>query len=270
MGTKTTRLEKREKIVAAYHRGKSSIEKVAKRYRISAPTLHRWLAQQRNTNSLAPRPQGGVRRLLLDDDDRAFLKQLVLTHPRMPRKEIVAALKEQRGKSVSFDVLARALKKMGLTKKRSSKSTLPRPKSSKNYELDQKSNKKYNISSKVRESRKQRRYPSDMTDGEWKIVKNIFTNKMGRPPTNDRRDIVDAVFYIARSGCQWDMLPKDFPNYKTVNSCFCRWKKKGIWKELCDTLRKKYRKEIGREEQPSTGSVDSQSTKTTEKGAQRL
>ena len=61
-------------------------------------------------------------------------------------------------------------------------------------------------------------------------------------PTHDRRDIVDAILYIVKTGCQWNMLPNDYPNYKTVHDYFMNWSRDGIWEEALDTLNKIHRK----------------------------
>jgi putative transposase len=107
-------------------------------------------------------------------------------------------------------------------------------------------------------------YPSDLRDNEWALVKGYFEQgrAFGRPLERDRREIVNAIFYVTKSGCQWRMLPSDFPPWQTVYYYFHRWCTEGIWEKVLDVLNKKDRVRQGRAPDPTYGIVDSQSTKT--------
>src|ERR1051326_1192204 len=113
-------------------------------------------------------------------------------------------------------------------------------------------------------------YPSDLTDEQWQLLRPLLPKrklgKPGRPRTVKQRDILDAIFYILRSGCPWRLLPHDFPPWGTVSSQFYRWRKSGLWEKIHDALRRKTREEAGREPLPSVGILDSQSVKPTETG----
>lgn len=112
-----------------------------------------------------------------------------------------------------------------------------------------------------------RGYPSDLTDAQWDQIAPLFAAKQtGRPPSTDRREIVNAILYMIRTGCQWRYLPGDFPPYSTVHSCYRRWRLDGTLDRLHDVLRQKVRQAAGRDPEPSIAIVDSQSVKTTEKG----
>ena len=87
----------------------------------------------------------------------------------------------------------------------------------------------------------------------------------GRPAKHDRRAIVDAIFYVNRTGCSWRSLPVDFPHWMTVYSYFREWKQAGVYARLNDTLRKDVRQRAGRNAVPTAGIIDSQSVKTSEK-----
>ena len=115
-----------------------------------------------------------------------------------------------------------------------------------------------------------KQYSSDLTDSEWQEIKHLFEMdyvKGGRPLLYSKRELLNAVLYILRAGCTWRDLPGDFPDWKAVYKQFQRWKSTGIFEELNTILRKKLRVLIGRNEDPSAGIVDSQSIKTTERGA---
>ena len=108
-------------------------------------------------------------------------------------------------------------------------------------------------------------YPSDLSDAQWTILEPLVpaAKHGGRPREVEMREIVNAMFYINRSGCQWDMLPHDLPPKSSVYVYFAQWRDDGTWQKLVDALRTKVRTEIeGREATPSAGSIDSQSVKT--------
>jgi transposase len=140
------------------------------------------------------------------------------------------------------------------------------------------------------------RYSSDLTDKEWEMIKPFFTRtKKGSGPNllitslppaygggqegistilghdpkkgkhlqkHDKRELVNAIRYIAKTGCQWELLPNDYPNYKTVNSFYVRAKKSGLWEEIMDMLVEQTRLKAQRTAKPSYSLIDSQSTKT--------
>jgi putative transposase len=114
-------------------------------------------------------------------------------------------------------------------------------------------------------------YPSDVSDREWRILEPLLPQpcKRGRPLKHDRREILNAIFYLLRSGCAWRMLPHDFPSYKIVSHYFYAWRDDGTWQKVHDALRGKVRVAAGRAEQPSAASVDRQSVKTADQGGER-
>ena len=110
-----------------------------------------------------------------------------------------------------------------------------------------------------------RAYQTDLSDAEWSCIEPYMPlpKAPGRPRVHSLREILDAVFYVLRSGCAWRLLPHDFPPWKTVYHFFRLWRIDGTWENLNAAIRKRLRVRIGRDPQPSAGIVDSQSVKST-------
>ena len=109
------------------------------------------------------------------------------------------------------------------------------------------------------------RYPTDLTEAEWTLLALLMpaAKRGGRPRTTDMREVVNAIFYVLRGGCQWRLLPKDFPPHQTVYHYVRSWRCAGVWEQMHDTLRGDLREASGRTREPSAGIIDSQTVKTT-------
>ena len=108
------------------------------------------------------------------------------------------------------------------------------------------------------------KYPSDLTTKQWQIIKPLFTgeNRGAHFAKHTKRKLINAVFYIEKTGCQWRQLPHDFPKWSTVKSFYYRAKASGLWERMRALLVTKSRVDAGRKPEPTYGIIDSQSTKT--------
>ncbi|OJW52302.1 MAG: hypothetical protein BGO67_10650 [Alphaproteobacteria bacterium 41-28] len=113
-------------------------------------------------------------------------------------------------------------------------------------------------------------YPSDLEDEQWDLISKYFTyGNYGNRAKHNKRALVNAVFYLTKTGCQWRQLPHDFPPWPTVHSFYRRAKKKGIWEKMMQDLVKESRMRSGKDRNPTYSLIDSQSVKTTNKASDR-
>src|SRR5258706_8809395 len=119
----------------------------------------------------------------------------------------------------------------------------------------------------VDENQSRKKYPSDLTDEQWAIVGPMIppakqNPRGGRPREVDMREVLHTLFYLNRSGCQWDMLPHDVLPKSTVYDSFAQWRDDGTWATLVKVLRERTRVEAGHKPTPNSACIDSQSVKT--------
>ncbi len=120
-------------------------------------------------------------------------------------------------------------------------------------------------------------YPTDLKNEEWaKIEKLVPQPKSsgkgtagGRPPKYERREILNALFYMTRAGCTWRMLPHDLPPWEVVYMYFSQWRDEGVFERINEVLRRQVRVEAGKDEEPSAAIIDSQSVKTERSDAEK-
>ncbi|MBF5046387.1 transposase [Aggregicoccus sp. 17bor-14] len=169
----------------------------------------------------APRPAPGGPLKKLDARERQRLVELVLLHPGLPRVRILELLREELdGRTVSRVTAYRYLRELGLARLRGPRG--PRDAGAQR--------------SRTQQGRPGAggAYPSDLTDAQWARVSPLFEQRRGagRPPEYGARAVLDALSYMARSGCSWRMLPHDLPPWRTVYATWRRWEARGLLEEL--------------------------------------
>jgi transposase len=125
---------------------------------------------------------------------------------------------------------------------------------------------------RARYDRSRLRYPSDLTDEEWALIKPEIprAKRGGNKRTVDVREVVNGLMYVLSTGCQWRAIPKDLPPRSTVNHYFCRWEHDGTLAGLHHALYVRCREQAKRDGSPTAAIIDSQSVKGGEKGGQGL
>src|SRR5689334_22104510 len=109
-------------------------------------------------------------------------------------------------------------------------------------------------------------YPTDLTDRQWDGIKDLIppAKPGGRPRSLQMRAVINAILYLVVSGCQWRMLPREYPAWQSVYTYFQQWRDDGTWQRIHDTLRAQVRERAGRHKHPTAGALDSQSVKTSQ------
>jgi transposase len=126
----------------------------------------------------------------------------------------------------------------------------------------------WTVENRARYDRSRLRYPSDLTDQEWALVKPEIprAKRGGNKRTVDVREVVNGLMYVLSTGCQWRAIPKDLPPRSTVNHYFCRWQHDGTLDRLHHALYVRCREQADRQASPTAAIIDSQSVKSAEKG----
>lgn len=224
-----------------------------------------------NQRPCIDRPRGG-RPPKLSYNQRAVLRTLARQNPEATVEELCDLLAQHSGIRVSWMTMHRYLARAGIHRQPPAAQPphAPEPAASAQAPTVPDSNGRYGYTWQHRSPGPPKGYPSSLTDGEWALVADLFAQHgPGKPAKYPRRLILDACLYVLRSGCQWRMLPHEFPPWQDVYKHFRRWTDKGLFERMYDRLRAHERQRQGRAPEPTAAVLDSQSVKTSPQGGPR-
>lgn len=194
----------------------------------------------------------------LGPDGKQALIDLIAEDRYATVRDITRRLAQRTGVKLHPLTVGKIIKREGVRRQKQDRYRQPKPEP------------RYGYTERHRRSPTQGAYPTSLTDAEWNVVREIFDppGRPGRPPTHDRRQMLDACLYIVRTGCSWRMLPKEFPDWDNVYKTFRRWHRDGLLEQLHDRLLAYWRSQMNRHASPSTAAIDSQSTRHSPQGGQ--
>ena len=256
-------------------------EDIAKTVGVSVATVHQVMSAYKRGGVAAietPGKGGRRREHLTLEQERAFLQPFAARMAQGQRvmvAQIQQAYEEVVKQSVAPSTIYRLLKRHGWKLHGIGSRPDPSPQSTSAQEdtIAVRARQKPAAPPKrERASERAQGYPSDLTEQEWAILEPLIppAKPGGRPRSVDMRHVLNAILYVDRTGCQWRALPHDFPPWSTVWTYFRTWRNDGTWERIHTTLREQVRLKQGREPTPSAAIIDSQSVKTSQKGAARL
>lgn len=251
-------VEEKLKVVLAVGEGMSRAQAAAA-FGVSEGSVKRWLQRHRAGESLEARPRSGAPPTL-KSQHLAVLRAEVEARPGQTLQQLADALEDRTGKRVALITISRALAKLGLRKVRAPTKLVEGRAAS--------GTARYRP--QHRREPKPGRYPSSLTEHEWRLLSPVFEpdtpRGRGRPRVHGVRELLDAVFYVIRTGCGWRYLPGDFPPWQTVYAAFRGWSRNGDFERMHAVLAREWRVRQGRAPEPTAAIIDSQTAKTTEKG----
>jgi len=197
----------------------------------------------------------------LDQTHLTVLKEIVEDDRLSTVSEVATEFARRTGLEVHVGTVRSALKRAGIERRTpravADADSKPAP-----------STPRYGYTDAHRRLAPEQAYPSCLTDAEWALVQDIFSNEGGRglPPRYARRSLVDACCYVVRTGCAWRMLPREFPRWQNVYRTFRRWSEQGKFERMNDVLRGMWRAREERPEAPTAAIIDAQSTRGSPQG----
>lgn len=189
------------------------------------------------------------------------LRAIVESNPMSTLGEIQSELERRTGVHAHFQTLQRTLRELGILRQAGGAVQV---------EAAGETQPRYGYTEDHRRLAPEQIYPSCLTDAEWALVEDLFSNECGRglPPQYPRRLLVDACCYVVRTGCSWRMLPKGFPPWQNVYRTFRRWAEQGKFERMHDRLRAQWRERQGRTTEPTAAVLDAQSTRSSPQGGE--
>jgi transposase len=256
-------IELRERILAQWDAG-VPVAELAQQFNVDRKTIRNYLALRDSTGALMCR-QRGPKRTQKTPEVLAALERLRQADPAATLGQLAERLTEETGVRVTEHTIGDWFRQQGIRFRRrmaadrpskSTSSEQPRP-----YRPSGVDGPGYPWYGR-------RAYPSDLSDAQWELIEPYIPpcKPGGRPQEIERRELVNAMLYLLRTGCPWRALPHDLPHWRTTHYYFHRWQKEGVWAQVVSVLVTKARIQQGRRPRPMIAVMDSQSVPTTEKG----
>jgi putative transposase len=215
------------------------------------------------SKTTTPRGNAAGRPALLQAGELRVLVELTQRMPQASMDELTRAFAQETGIEVCSATIGKGLKKAGVKRVRAPRRAAERA------PVQGSAPKRYGYTDKHRRQAPPGGMNTDLTDAEWALVHALFERDAGgrgKPPTHERRDLVNACMYIVRTGCAWRLLPGNFAPWRAVYSAFRTWARAGVFEDMHDTLRQQWRDRVGKAPEPTAAIIDSQSTRSTPQG----
>lgn len=202
------------------------------------------------------------RKAALTAEHGPILQDIARELPRSSMDELTREFNRRSGLHVCSATVRAALRRAGITRMRPIRKPAERAAVQGGQPL------RVGYTSKHRRQEGTSGMNTDLTDAEWALMADLFERRGGRgaPPVHERRHLVNACFYVVRTGCAWRLLPKSFPPWRAVYSAFRTWARAGAFELVHDRLRQQWRDRIGRAPEPTAAIIDAQSTRSTAQG----
>lgn len=202
------------------------------------------------------------RKALMSAEHGAVLEAIAGELPRSSMDELTREFTRRSGLAVCSATVRAALRRAGITRMRPTRKPAERAAVQGGKPL------RVGYTTKHRRQDGASGMNTDLTDAEWALVADLFERRGGRgaPPTHQRRHVLNACFYVVRTGCAWRLLPKSFAPWRAVYSAFRGWARAGTFELVHDRLRQQWRDRIGRAPEPTAAIIDAQSTRSTAQG----
>ena len=267
-------VEFRAQLVNEYESCSDSIKTVAERNGVCENTLNNWVLHKRRTGQVPTGRRGCSGRFTMRDLD--FFRERLEEEPSLSLRKLARRWAEHTGmKTPSPMTVRQALLTLGFESSSQADSRHQRRKpkrrpAPRGYSPPPASPPRYRPQHRSIPPHQEHRdsYPSDLTDEQWALLEPLFARetRRGRPRKHQVRELMNALLYMARTGCAWRYLPNDFPPWQAVAKTYYRWRDSGLLEQVHLRLRHEVRINAGKQPAPTAVIIDSQSVKTTEKG----
>jgi transposase len=220
----------RARIVSDYQAG-ATYEELAERFDVSYSSVRKYVTLFKKSGSVKPHPHKGRLHQKLNTEQREVLRQLRMEHPQAEQQELADRLFEATGVRIVSSTVSRYLRRLGFAR-RSAK--VPWKAQHEAASKGSGEPRRYRKAEPPPPQPHRKAYPSDLSDAEWLLLSPLIPKAKpgGHKEVHAKREIVNAMLYLLRSGCQWRMLPHDFPPWQSIYNYYLEWRDNGLWDRI--------------------------------------